>query len=670
MSGRSPSLVGSRLAALDRPEHRATREELILVSLGDPQASVREVAVAWAARCLEPAALMPLVADTADDLRRNAALAALERQGPYAVDCVEQMTGDRDPDVAMFACQVLGSIGGPRSSVPLLAALGRPEINVVQAAAEALGRLQARDAVPALVALLTREPWLQLAAVDALGSIGAPEAAAPLLDLVPESFIAEPALDALRRIGAPAGLPKLMPLLLDPAHHQLRPALLGAIGAALTTAPSTAEVLAAGRTIERDRAPGGLWWFVAESLGEGEHDPPQPGRVDDRGSSRGGSTRTRAAGALVLAAGMTSLLPLVVRWGADRDALVWVRPLMEHYAPQLRVALPGLLAHPEQAVRAGAIRALPAVVTGLDALLAALDDPESAVRIAATDMLGALGDASAALPIARGLDSPNAAERAAACGALSRLPHEALKPVLAPRLAAEASESSTLSALAVLAAGHVPGFEERVYDLCESRQREVRRGALRAAALCPGSKAEVLLLRALADRDPDLQAEALTLLSSRGGDRVLTTLLAMLGVADSLRYHVIRALGRLGAARAAPAMEALFANAPLHERLEILTALARIGGERARPFLVQCLSNPQAEIRRAAAQGLAELADPEDLALLEQLATDADWALRGEAARALGRLGLPAAHSVLLDLARDLEPAVARTARAALAGRP
>ncbi|HXI21553.1 MAG TPA: HEAT repeat domain-containing protein, partial [Gemmatimonadales bacterium] len=179
-----------------------------------------------------------------------------------------------------------------------------------------------------------------------------------------------------------------------------------------------------------------------------------------------------------------------------------------------------------------------------------------------------------------------------------------------------------------------------------------------------------LLLRGLADRDPLLQAEALDLLVARDGPRILPTLLALLGAADSLRYHVIRALGRLASPEAVMPLQRLFPSAPLHEQLEILTALGRIGCGHSRDFFLTCLDHGHGEIRRAAAQGLAGIAGAEDLDLLNRLARSPDWVMRTEAARAFGRLGLPASQPVLLDLARDLEPVVARTARAALTGPP
>ena len=688
----APTPLASRLATLDRPEDHPEREQLILQSLGDHSPQVREVAIAWAARVLEPAALIPLVADAGDALLRNAALAALERQGPYAMEAVERAVSAPDTDLAMFACQVLGSIGGGSSGAPLLSALGRSEVNVIQAAAEALGCLRWRQAVPALVGLLEQEPWLQLAAADALGAIGDPQAAKPLLALVPDTMIAEPALEALVRIASPEALPQLLTLLMDPRNARLRGPLLRAAGASLGAEEARAagggshtpaspgrrashaayDLTAVGRAIEADHGETSLWQFLAERLGGGEEPPAPPSTHesgDDRSQSRSGSSTLRAAAVLVLAGGITSLLPLLVRWAEERDSRAWVEPLVRRYPERVVSVAGSLLAHPDPAVRAGALWTLPPAAVGADQLRAALEDSIPAVRVAACRGIGVIGDSVAAKRLAALLDSGSAAERAAAAEALTRLPQESQLAFLAPRLAPSTDEAVLLAVLAALAASPCPVLDERVLHLVGAVTGPVRRGAIRAAAMIPGPRAEVLLLRALADRDPGLQVEALDLLVGRGGERVGTTLLAMLGIGDSLRYHVIRALGRLGRAEAVAPLETLFTSAPLHERIEILTALARLGGVAAREFLRQCLDQAQPEIRRVAAQGLAALAEPDDLDLLGQLARDRDWVLRSEAAQALGRLGPGRARPVLLDLVRDLEPAVARTARAALAER-
>lgn len=669
---RTPTFLSARLAALDRPDDRMLRDGLILDALGDASPAVREVAVAWAARSLAPAALLPLMADAVDSVVRNAALAALERQGPFAVTAVAQLTGDADPDVAMFACQVLGGIGSREAGPALFTALRRPEVNVVQAAAEALGRLQLAAAVPALVAMLHRESWLQLAAVDALGAIGSPHAVEPLLALVPDSFVAMPALDALRRIGDPSAMPAVLGLFLDPHQLHLRVALLHALGGVLPAAAPSNLLTDAGRRIETDHTPGGIWAFLAARLTGDEDDEPgiPTDTGDDRSRTRGGSAGQRAAGQLVLALGLHSLTPLVVRRAADPDCAAWIVPAARRFPSCAAAGGEALLAHPDGEVRAGAVRLLEPGTIGVTRLLALVDDPEPAVRLATIDALGVLSDPVAAPTLARYLDGGTTPQAAAAARALARLPEAVIADTLRTRLDETAGDAAVTAALTVLAEVRVAALDERVMRLAGATGSPVRKSALRATSRIPGAAAEVLLFRALADRDASQQIEALELLVRRGGERVLTTLLAMLGIADSLRYHVIRALGRLGQPGAAAPLEALFRSAPLHEQLEILASVERLGNPGSRHFMAECLNHSNAEIRRAAAQGLSTLATADDLELLHRLAANPDWVLRGEAARAFGRLGLPEGRTPLLELVRDLEPVVARTARAALGSCP
>jgi len=667
----SPAELAARLAALVRPGDQGKRDALILESLGDGSPAVREIAVAWAARCLAPTALVPLIADEADSVRRNAALAALERQGPFALPAVAELTASADTDVAMFACLVLGSLGTRAAGPALLRAVARPEVNVVQAAAEALGRLRLPEAVPPLSRLLASEPWLQLAAADALGAIGDPAAVKPLLALIPDSFVSIPALEALRRIGSAEALPVLIPLLLDPARADLRAPLVRAIAGMLPRSSSSELLSAAAESIEADHATSGLWQFLADRLSGLDDDPELVGNVsgavDDRSQARGGSTIMRAAGAVVLAAGIRSLLFLLLRRVADPDYAAWIIPAARQFSsPGVETVILAHLRHPDPEVRAGAIRVLAPSVIGLERLLPLLGDQESGVRLAAIDALGELGDPAAAVALAPILEGDSALEIAASIRALSSLPAGSLIAPLRSRLADGTAEAVVLPALAVLGRIHVEPCDARILELAASSTGALRRAALRAVAPIPGAAAEVVLLRALADRDTAQQIEALELLVERGGERVLVTLVALLGVADSLRYHVIRALGRLGLPGGAGPLEALFVSAPLHEQLEILASLGRLGHSGSRSFLAERVESSHAEIRRAAAPGFAALAKPEDLPLLQQMANSPDWLLREEAARALGRLALPAGRQPLLDLARDLEPEVARAARAAL----
>jgi HEAT repeat protein len=257
-------------------------------------------------------------------------------------------------------------------------------------------------------------------------------------------------------------------------------------------------------------------------------------------------------------------------------------------------------------------------------------------------------------------------ERAAAADALGRMPAEALD-VLLPLATPTSPVETLLLVLPVLERSGSPRFEATALDLCRHRVTTVRRAACRVLARLPGQRAELALLRAMGDKDEAIQLSALDLLVRRGGQQSVTTLIGLLSASDSLRYHVIRALGRLKAEAAVPKLTDLYEACALHERLEIVAALISIAPTGLVPFLVSRLAaSEREEIRQIAAHGVAVLAEPNDIGILLLMAGDADWTVRNEAAAGLGRLALPAGQAVLLTLVRDVEAVVAQTARAAL----
>ncbi|HET7599855.1 MAG TPA: HEAT repeat domain-containing protein [Gemmatimonadales bacterium] len=647
--------VGStpaELAAAVEAASGAEREALILAALEHSAPLVRDLAVRLAARHVEPRVLGTLVADGANATRRNGAISALEWQGPYAVPYLLEQLASPDPELVMFSLQVLTRIGDPSATAGVASLVRHPDLNVAQAAIEALGRFRSPDAVPALLARLDGNLWLQLAAVTALGEIGDPSAVGPLLGLVPDSLVAEQAVRALQRIAAPESLGPLLDLLARVAERPLRDAILEAAGVVLDFHPDPEPVaLAFGRALAEDGAAGELAAFLAGVLQETEAAPAVEPAV-------------QAAAGVTLAARLAPLYPLVLRRAGD-PAMPWVDLLWRQHARPSREELAALLAHADADVRRGALHAAAFQPDDLPLVRARLHDPDASVRAAACRALGLAGDDASAEALVARLDARDAGERAAAAGAVGRLGGAALDR-LAPFLVPGAPADATLAALEALRAAGEGPFERELLALARAASPEVRTAALRALAPRAGSRIDVALVRALGDRDEGVQVEALELLVGRGGERTAATLIALLSAADSLRFRVIRALGRLRVARAAPKLEALYAEAPLHERVEIVRALTAIAAPGALEFLRVRLRAEEEEVRRVAAFGLADLAGPDELPLILRLAQDRDWALRTEAARGLGRLALAEGRAALLTLARDVEPVVARTARLAL----
>ncbi|MGH7701556.1 MAG: HEAT repeat domain-containing protein, partial [Gemmatimonadales bacterium] len=362
MTPDSPSEILARLLALSGPEHEAQRSSLILAALEAESPAVRDAAIAWAARWLEPSVLTSLVARDEHATLRNVALAALVRQGQYAVDHLEGMLRQANSEVVMFATEILAEIQSPDSAPALLPLLQHSDPNVVQVVIDALGRLHAVQAVAPLLGFLNADLWLQLAAVQSLGEIGDPKAEPALLALVPASEVAAPALEALARFGGRPTLELGLDLLQRPELADLRDPLLRAVGAVLERHPAAASGLGRGRfaeSVEADRTEAGLRRYLAGVLrSEVESSEPEecPGR-DDRSSARGGGPLVQAAGTLTIAAGLRSLFPEVLIWAAEPAGAAWIEPLCRRHPQALDAALPALLKDADSRVRSGTLLA-------------------------------------------------------------------------------------------------------------------------------------------------------------------------------------------------------------------------------------------------------------------------------------------------------------------------
>lgn len=652
-----------RLAALEAlPEGGPAREALILAALEDESVVVRERAIRLAARYIEPQVLGELVADQVNAIRRNAAISALERQGPYAVPHLRTMLASPDVDTVMFSLQMLSRIGDPLAVHGIVPLAQHADPNVAQCAIEALGELRHREAVPALLQMLSGDLWLQLAAIDALGKIGDPAAVGPLVALIPDSIVAEPAVIALQRIAAPESLEALLGRLQIVSEPPLRDALLLALGVVVDLHPDPVPVAVRCSASLELNSSTGLLRYLGEILRW--EAAAAPAGSEPVAGARDLPSLLRAATAVTVVAGLGQLYPAVLTRVAQDEESAWIVGLFRRHPVALTPALGELLRHPDLRVRRGALLAGAFVSDDLVLVTAHLRDADALVRAAACRALGLIGEPKTSGLLIQRLSEGDPAEQAAAVEALAEFPADALE-TLDVCLEPSASPAVVVAALMVLSRRGVPRFEARIAELAHHDLPAIRKAAIRAAAQLPGTRAEVLLIRALADDHQPIRVEALDLLVKRDQDRTIPTLAALLQTGDSLRGHVIRALGQMRAIEVAPNLESLYHHCARHEQVEIIRAMTRMAGPRVPEFLRARLSEAP-EIRRAAARGLASLVDRTHLPLLLTLAGDTDWHIRAEAARGLGRLHLEECQTPLLTLARDVEPAVATIAREAL----
>lgn len=115
---------------------------------------------------------------------------------------------DGDADEQILAARALANANDRRAIPPLMAHVATGPDRVRIAAAQALGRLRAREAIGVLGETLARAeaPYVRAAAGEALGMIGDPQAIPALLAGLDDShpIVVRDVVDALAAMGPPA----------------------------------------------------------------------------------------------------------------------------------------------------------------------------------------------------------------------------------------------------------------------------------------------------------------------------------------------------------------------------------------------------------------------------------------------------------------------------------
>ena len=361
---------------------------------------------------------------------------------------------------------------------------------------------------PPLLRLVDGELWLQLAAINALGAIGAPEAVGPLMALVPDSVLAEPAVQALRSIAAPESLEPLLGLLPVVHERALRDPLLLAIAVVIDLHPDPAP------SWSPPRPP------LAASA---EHDdvsgPDARGPAPTRTATRRDSLH-RAAATLAAAAGLEALEPgSLARLATDPDA-AWLEGLFRRFPDGLAARRGPALAHPDPDVRCGALRAAQFEEDELPALFDHLEDAYAPVRAAACYAMGRLElDTTAPLLVERLRRGEPAEQAAAVRGAGPALGGGVGRSGALPRSPRPASGRSTRARRPGRPAGGcVRGRRTAAWR--RTAGRRCARPASGPPRACPARAPTYCCFARSPTATSPTQVEALELLVARGGEQI------------------------------------------------------------------------------------------------------------------------------------------------------
>lgn len=290
--------------------------------------------------------------------------------------------------------------------------------------------------------------------------------------------------------------------------------------------------------------------------------------------------------------------------------------------------------------------------TGVSRLVPLLED--ELLCTAAVDALGQLGDASVVQPLARLLNKSGAPVCVIA-QAIAKL---------YDRYETAYGEGSYIIDLARAAIN--PTGAQNVLDALQEANAGASTGAspLRALVLILGHLEGAAVERALTQllgqaTVRSAVVEALV----RYGKRVTDLLIKQLLVTEDLeiRQAALVALGRIGDARAVPALTRLLTTDP---ELTIATAgaLAQIGDARAFEALLGLIGHPDPAVRQAVIATLNSLGHPDMPTRLVDLLQDTDPLVRESAVKIAGYFAFEECVALLLERCQDADENVRRAA--------
>jgi HEAT repeat protein len=383
----------------------------------------------------------------------------------------------------------------------------------------------------------------------------------------------------------------------------------------------------------------------------------------------------------VLAMSDVDTLSPLVEFLKDVDADLRMQAALalgEQRDERAATALRGALDDADANVRYHAIEALGKLraVEAADALAGLAETRDFFLAFPALDALTRIGEARIAPRLVPLLEDELLREAAAA--ALGRLgTEETIAPLAALLNTPDAPVHAVAQALAALHDRYAKLYGEGTYIAGLSRDAidstgaqnllgalsESGSGELRPLALVvgwlEGAAVERALTRLLGHADARGETvEALV----RHGSRVTDLLIEQLGSEDlEIRKSAVFALGRIGDARAAPALiEVLDEDAELV--IAAANALAKIGDRRAFDALLALVGDSNAAVRQAAIGALNSLGSPEMPGRVLPLLGDTDANVRESAVKIAGYFGYPECADLLLERCLDEDERVRRAA--------
>ena len=551
---------------------------------------------------------------------RNASMDILRAVGDQDFPTLLELLHDTDPDIRIFASDILGSTDSRLAVEPLCEALLKdPEVNVRYQAAVSLGELAFHEAARCLGKALGDDEWVQFAVIEALAKIRDASSVGALIKALDKSsdLVASMIVDALGEIGNIKAVPLLLRRM-EASPEVLRNKIVKAVVRILG-----GRALSLLSPAERERFRG----YLLAAITDDEEDV-QDAAVSGLGSV-GGEDAAQA------------IVDHAVR--LDREA---EPERYEHAVAALREI--GLTEPLGAALGQGDA---PDVLVALD-VLSRLPGPESAALV-----MDAFDGLSAE-------NQPLAAKTLAAIAG-----DEAVEFFLG--LLDRDDEGLLLEALAFLGGKmRVEAAGERIFELLGHPSDAVKEAALEACVAIGGEGLDLRFRELFASPEPMDRLMAVYALGKMGvGEHMDIINTALTDEVPDIRKIALEALADMCGHEDAglPLIVSRLDDENREVRLAVVEVLGGCTSDKVFPYLEQALSDPDDWVRIRAMEALGGRGERGAVPRLSAMAGDPSKLVALKAVETLGQLGGSEAFEALMGLTSSEDQELAAAAEAALA---
>lgn len=563
---------------------------------------------------------------------RNLAMDILRQIGDQHISIFFELLRDHDPDIRIFASDILGSTGNILA-VPHLcqALLHDPEVNVRYQAAVSLGELSFVEAANCLGQALNDEEWVQFSVIEALLKIRSESCLDALIKAMPHSsdLVSSMIADALAEMGNIKAVPLLLKRL-ENSPKALRNKIVKAVvqimgGRALTLLPALEqanfrEYLLAALSDEdeeiQNKAISGLAFMkVAEAAGPIIQ---LAARLDFDEDDQ--QDRLDWIAKALAEIGSPRALKEALYSGEPAKIALAIRALRLCPGPESSELLQGFFPDQDRNLQRTIIDALMLVSSEQDArffLNLLTDHNDGHVLKQSLRFLARAGkQPEFAEKIFSLLDHPYPDVREAALETCIAVGDQSMMDRFQRMFASPDPGKRTM---AVLGLGNL-GCSDHMDLIRRSLEDEspaVRKAALEASIKLCGLTEEVFALvsQRLQDEDRDVRLTLISLIGECDCNQADVLPLLKMALTDDHDWVRVRAVEALGAKRvrdAIPNLVGLLQEGNQLIALKVIWALGRIGGQAAFQILLDVLNSDDPELINAAEEAIVFLQESEE----------------------------------------------------------